>query len=198
MNRNLRKALLVAAAFALAPSATRAQSQAEGFDTVPLATVLASVAKRTGKKFIVDPRVKGDVTLLQANPTALSYENLLTVLQVHGFAAVTNGEYVQVIPDVGVRYMALPSADDGKHPPAAHVTKIVPVKTMPATMLVPVLRPMLPQNAHLVAIPCTNDLLIVDTYGNIQRLEKLIKSIDRGEAYVPEKCVANTDKRSNN
>jgi general secretion pathway protein D len=60
---------------------------------------------------------------------------------------------------------------------------------MPAAQLVPLLRPLLPQQAHLVAVPCTNVLLIADTFGNVQRIEKLVRVLDvAGEPYKPEKC----------
>jgi type II secretory pathway component GspD/PulD (secretin) len=190
MNRKLRKAFAVAAvvAFGLAPFATSAEQQGSGANTVPISTLIDNVAKRSGKKFIVDPRVQGDAMLLQVNPSTLSYDDLLMVLNVHGFAAVTTGDYVSVVPDDWVRQMALPIADGDKHPSAEYVTRVFTVKSIPSSLLVPLLRPMLPQHAHLVALPCTNNLIFVDTYGNIQRLEQVIKSLDRGEPYVPEKC----------
>src|SRR5688572_30650589 len=189
MYRKLSNAFAVAAAIAfLAPTATRAEQQGSGANTVPISTLIASVAKRSGTKFIVGPRVQGDAMLLQANPGALSYDDLLMVLNVHGFAAVTTGDYVRVVPDASVRQLALPVADGDKHPLGEYVTRVVTVKSIPPAMLVPLLRPLLPQHAHLVALPCTNNLIFVDTYANIQRLEQVVKSLDRGEPYVPEKC----------
>jgi len=200
MSKMLRNAMVAVVAFAVAPSATPAEPEAAGVNTVPLTTLLAAVAKRSDKKFIVDPRVKGDVVLLQEHLASVSYDDLLMIMQVHGFAAVTNGNYIQIVPDAIVRQMPLPIANDEKHPAAQYVSKILPVKNIPAVTLVPILRPLLPQQAHLVAMTCTNDLIIVDTYGNIQRLEKLIKSLDRGEPFVPNKCSADAprpaDKRS--
>lgn len=187
-----RVALAVTAVFAFGftPFAATAQSSDVGEKTTSIATVIASVAKRTGKKFFVDPRVRAEILPIQDDLTALSYDDFLTLLQIHGFAAVTTGDYVSVIPSANVRQMALPQAGDEKHPLAEYVTKVVRVKSIPAAFLVPVLRPMLPQHAHMVAMPCTNDLILVDTYGNIQRIEKVIKSLDRGETYVPAKCSA--------
>jgi len=190
MNLLLHKTVVVAtiAAFGLAPWATRAASQSDEPNTVPITTLVAAVAKRSGKKFIVDPRVRGDALLLQDNPTALSYDNLLMVLNVHGFAAVTTGDYVRVVPDPIVRQLALPIADGDQHPAAEYVTRVLTVKSIPSSLLVPLLRPMIPQNGHMVALPCTNNVILVDTFANTQRLEQVIKSLDRGEPYVPEKC----------
>lgn len=192
MNVKFRVALAVSAVFALGftPLAATAQSADAGEKTTPLSTVIAAVAKRTGKKFIVDPRVRGDALLINESPAALSYDDLLTLLRIHGFVAVNDGDYVSVIPDANARQQALPQAGDGKHLLSEYVNKVVHVKSIPAAYLVPLLRPLLPQQAHLVAMPCTNDLIMVDTYGNVQRLEKLIKSLDRGEPIVPPKCSA--------
>jgi len=181
-------AVAVVAAFGLAPEVTNAAQESEGWNTVALATVVAAVAKRSGKKFIVDPRVQGDAILFNANPGSLSYDDLLVLLNVHGFTAITTGDYVRVIPEASVRQVALPIADGDKHPLAEYVTRVIPVKSIPAPMLVPLLRPLIPQQGHLVALPCSNDLILVDTFGNTQRLEQVIKSLDHGQPYVPEKC----------
>jgi type II secretory pathway component GspD/PulD (secretin) len=190
MNMLLRNAFVgaVVLALGLAPLAASAEQASDGSNTVPIATIIAAVAKRSGKKFIVDPRVQGDAVLLQENPAALSYDQFLMLMNVHGFAAVTTGEYVRVVPEASVRQLALPIAEGDKHMLAEYVTRIVSVKSIPAMLLVPLLRPLIPQQGHMVAMPCTNQLIIVDTFGNIQRLEKIIQSMDRGEPYVPEKC----------
>ena len=190
MSLQLRKACAIAVvvALGLSPGVTGAEPRNDGTNTVPIATVIAAVAKRSGKKFIVDPRVQGDAVLLQDNPAALTYDDFLMLMNVHGFAAVTNGDYVRVVPDAAVRQMAVPIADGDKHPLAEYVTRIWTVKSVPASQLVPLLRPLLPQQSHLVALPCTNNLIAVDTFGNTQRLDQIIKSLDRGEPYVPEKC----------
>ena len=116
--------------------------------------MLAAVAKRTGKKFIVDPRVRADVTVVGQEPTSIDYPALLLILQVHGFAAVEQGGYVHVIPDATMRQQPLPlvtgkeSYADGEY-----VNKIIMLKSAAAAQLVPILRPLLPQVAHLVALP---------------------------------------------
>lgn len=190
MNSRLLKAftMAVVATFGLTPLTTNAEESSAGANSIPLSTVIAAVAKRSDKKFIVDPRVRGDAVLLQVDPATLSYDGLLMLLSVHGFAAVTSDDYVRVVPDTIVRQLPLPIADGDKHPAAEYVTRIWTVKSVPAPQLVPILRPLLPQQAHMVALPCTNNLIVVDTFGNTERIDQIIKSLDRGPAYVPEKC----------
>jgi general secretion pathway protein D len=159
--------------------------------TVPVATLLEAVAKRTGKTFIVDPRVQGEALLIGGDPAKLDYAELLSVLQVHGFAVVARGDVVRVIPEANIRQQPL-SYVTGKeaHPDAEYVTKTFTLKNVPAAQLVPILRPLLPQQGHLVSFPCTNMLMIVDTFGNVQRIEKLVQSLDVGGPYTPAKCGA--------
>jgi general secretion pathway protein D len=165
------------------PSATPRKSG------VPVEELIASVAKRTGKTFIVDPRVQGEAVLIGIDPAKLDYAELLSVLQVHGYAVVERGNVVRVIPDANVRQQPL-AIISGKesHPDAEFVTKTWTVKNVPAAYLVPILRPLLPQAGHLVAFPCTNMLMIVDTFGNVQRIEKLVQALDVGGPFTPPKC----------
>ena len=156
---------------------------------VPIATLIEAVAKRTGKTFIVDPRVQGEALLIGVDPARIDYAELLSVLQVHGFAVIARGDVVRVIPDANVRQQPV-AIVTGKesHPDAEFVTKTFTVKNVPAAQLVPILRPLLPQVGHLVAFPCTNMLMIVDTFGNVQRIEKLVQTLDVGGPYTPPKC----------
>jgi len=132
--------------------------------------------------------VQGNV-LLPVDANKLSYGEFLTVLHVYGYTAVTDGSLTLVVPEFMVRQLALPVVS-GKQtrPEAEYVTKVIAVKSVPAPQLVPILRPMLPQQGHLVALPCMNSLIIVDTFGNVRRIEELVGALDRGDPYVPPKC----------
>jgi general secretion pathway protein D len=156
---------------------------------VPLERVLSAVAKRTGKKFIVDPRVRADVTVVGLEPTSIDYPTLLTVLQVHGFAAVEQAGYVRVIPDATIRQQSLPvMSGKESYADGEYVNKIIVLKSASAMQLVPILRPLLPQVAHLVALPCKNALLVTDVYASVQRIEKIARALDVGEPYTPPSC----------
>jgi general secretion pathway protein D len=164
---------------------------------IPLIQLIEDVSKRTGKNFIVDPRVQGDVTLAGKDANSVSYDELLQILQVHGFVAVEAGNLVKIVPDANARAMAAPVISGlERRPDGQVVSKVFPVKTMPAAHLVPLLRPLLPQAAHLAAVACTNTLIMVDTYANVQRIESLVKALDTGEPYKPGNCVASADKAS--
>jgi general secretion pathway protein D len=149
--------------------------------TVPLSSLITTVARRTGKKFVLDPRVRADVTLIGEKPSSVTYDELLTILETYGFAAVTTGGYVLVVPDAYVRVEPLPLVGDGeKMPDGEFVTAVFHVRSLPAGWLVPILRPMVARFGHLVAMPCSNDLVIVERFANVRRIEAVVKALDTG------------------
>lgn len=205
MNSSMRIAIaltwlagVASISFAQAPAESLAQSQADDparappeDGGVPLPSMIEDVARRTGKTFIVDPRVRGNAMVLQKSPRAMSYADLLAVLQVHGFAAVEGADgFVRVVPEANVRQLAVPVVrDDEKRPEAEYITKVIAVRSLPAAHLVPVLRPLMPMQAHLAFAVCTNDLMIVDTVANVRRIEAVIAGLDTGEPYKLPPCV---------
>lgn len=171
------------------PCAAAQSEPAPSRDAVSVDKMIAAVAKRTGKKFIIDPRVRADVTVIGQDPTSVDYATMLRILRIHGFSAVEQGGYVEVIPDAPVRQMPLPMMT-GKESFAdsEFVNRVIAVQSASAAQLVPVLRPLLPQYAHLVAFPCKNVLIIVDSYANVKRIEQIVRTLDTGEPYAPPSC----------
>ena len=156
---------------------------------VPISHLIATVAKKTGKKFVIDPRVHGEAAILGQDPSNISYGDLLTVLHLYGYTAVEYGGYVNVIPDAGVRTTPVPEVmGKESRPEAEFVTKVFVIKSQPAAQMVPILRPMIPQMGHLAAFPCSNRLILVDTFANVQRIQHVIEELDVGEPLKLEKC----------
>jgi general secretion pathway protein D len=151
---------------------------------VPINMLIRAVAKKTGKKFIIDPRVHGNVQLIGEEVDNVTYNDLLMILQVEGFTAVEGGGFLRVIPEAIVRQSAMPVVvGNTTYPDAQYVTAVIPVRKVPAGSLVPILRPILPQHAHLAAALCSNVLLVVDTFANIRRIESLVAALDTGDPY---------------
>jgi len=170
------------------PQESSADSQAPGIAVVK---VIDIVARRAGKKFVIDPRVHGQVQIVGEDLNRLTYPELLTILPIYGFTAVDSGGYVLVVPQANIRAMPLPQiAGKEVFPDFEYVSIVIPVTKLPAGSLVPILRPLLPPYAHLAAAPCSNSLLMIDTYANVRRIEALIKALDIGEPYQPAKCEA--------
>jgi general secretion pathway protein D len=190
MNIRVRTAAMSAIAVLALVASPCAGAQSEPSATqpgaVPVEKMIAAVAKRTGKKFIVDPRVRADIVVVGQEATSMDYAALLLTLRVYGFTAVEEGGYVHVIPDANVRQYPVPlAAGKESFAEAEYVNRLIPLKSASAAQLVPVLRPLLPQVAHLVAYPCKNTLIIVDTFANVKRIEAIARALDNGDAYTP-------------
>lgn len=147
--------------------------------------LISTVSKFTGKNFIIDPRVKAKITVISANTLTPEevYEVFLSVLQVHGYAAVPTGSVIKIVPEVNAKQGPLPLSGKGDtFADDELVTKIVRLEHVPASQLVPILRPLVPQQGHLAAYNPTNTLIITDHSGNIQRLLKIISGVDRPDS----------------
>ncbi len=172
------------------PDAAIAQSASSSAAGTPLVQLIEAVSKKTGKNFILDPRVGGNAVLIGIDPSKVSYDDLLTILQVNGYAAVESGGLVRVVPDAVSRTMPSPVLEgNDKHADAEIVTRVIRVKSIPSTQLVPIMRALLPQSAHLAAFRCTNELLVVDTYANVRRVEDIVARMDKGNALPLPKCT---------
>lgn len=178
-------------------AAARAQSSSAAPESVaprvengvPIAQLIAAVQKKSGKKFVIDPRVRGDIDLFEKDLSGVSYSDFLTILQVYGFSAFETGGYVEVLPLANARQVGgTMISGNEKRPDAQIVTKVLSAKSLSVAQLVPILRPMIPQYGHLAALPCVNKLIMVDTFGNVRRIESVIDALDTGEPFKPEKC----------
>jgi len=156
----------------------------------PLTELVAAVTKKSNKKFIVDPRAQAVRVTVGPDPARIGYDDLVAVLQMEGFVAIDRGDTVLVVPDTMARTLASPlMTGNEKHPDQEVVTRVIRVHNVPAAQLVPILRPLIPQFGHLAAARCTNDLILVDRFANVKRLESIIQTLDAGTAYKPERCT---------
>jgi general secretion pathway protein D len=154
----------------------------ESHDSIELAELIARFAKRSGKKFIIDPRVRAQVWLAGMDPNQITYEKLLAILSVHQFAAVTEGDWIIVVPDANARQLPTPVYTDRNFKAGAPdeiVTLILSVKNVCAAYAVPVLRPLMPQSAHMAAFPDTNSLILSDHASNLHRLVTVLEALER-------------------
>src|SRR3954465_12612524 len=124
------------------------------FRDVEIGQVIEAVASVTGKTIIPAQRVRGPVTML--SQTAMTpdafYEAFLALLQVYNFVAVESGGIVKIVPDANARQM--PNMDLPNHVDSGSdelITQVVAVENVSAAQLVPVLRPLMPQAAHMAA-----------------------------------------------
>ena len=181
-----RVALLMLMLAVTATSIVSAQGKGQritpNFRDVEIGQVIEAVAQVTGKTIIPDPRVRANVTMLSQTPMSPEafYQAFLALLQVHQFVAVESGGIIRVVPDASARQMPnidLPDrVDSGSE---ELITQVIAVENVNAAQLVPVLRPLMPQAAHMAAYPAGNILILSDRASNVARVMRIIKRIDQ-------------------
>lgn len=178
--------LLLSAALVLSLSASL-PSYAEDLDVnldgADIRQVIKVISDVTGKSFIVDPRVKGQkisVVTSRKMTKAQLYETFLSILDVHGYSAVESGNITKIIPKNQAKQNPLPVVDEeSDNEPDQLVTRVVRVEHVPVAQLVPILRPLIPNDGQLQAYAPSNTLLISDRSSNIDRVIEVIKRMDR-------------------
>lgn len=149
-------------------------------ENAQLRSLIHTVSERTGRNFVVDPRVNAKVTVISSEPVDDQelYKIFETILAVHGYAAVEFEGVTRIIPLVAAKQSAVPvrDRDDAE---GGIVTRVVTVEHIPAAQLVPILQPLLPQEAHLAAYQPTDRLIITDSAANIARIVEIIRRVDQ-------------------
>jgi len=181
---HLRKLILVLGLLLLNINGLQSQEQSitPNYIGVELKSVIEAVSSITGKNFIIDPRVRAEVTLLSSSPMTPGafYEAFLSLLQVHGFIAVPSGEIIKIVPDASSRqYPGFPTLDEAANEDI--VTQVIKIKNINAAQLVPILRPLLPQYGHLAAHTGSNMLIVSDRANNVDRILNIIQRIDQSD-----------------
>ena len=140
------------------------------------------VAKTTQRNFIIDPRVKARVTVISHDGLSNDevYQVFLSVLQVHGFTAVeSDNNITKILPDSIAKQSSIPIMN--KNHPATDdlVIQILKPRNISAQKLLNLLRPMMPQNGHLIPFQDSNTLIVADRAANIHKLTDIIEQLDR-------------------
>lgn len=181
-NRWLGIAALLASLVTLAPGAS-AQDFTVNLKETDIQELIKFVSEATGTTIVVDPAVKGKVKVVSARPVNASelYDLFLAILDVHGYTAVRSGEVVRVIQSKDARSASVPvaAAAAGAGGNDEYVTQVLRLDNISAAKLIPVLRPLVPQQAHMAAYAPSNAIIISDTSSNIARIQGIIERMDR-------------------
>lgn len=143
---------------------------------------VSEVADITGKNFAVDPRVKGNVTVIsnKALNRDQVYDLFQGVLNVNGVVAIPSGNTIKLVPDVNAKQSGVPFDFRNKARGDGVVTRVIWLDNTNPNDLVPAIRPLMSQFAHLAAVPGTNALIVSDRAGSIDQLAGLVRSLDGG------------------
>ena len=139
------------------------------------------VADVTGTTIVIDPAVKGKVKVVSSKPVSRTelYDLFLSILDVHGYTAVRSGEVVRVIPNKNARSAPVDVISGTSVINDEYVTQVIRLDNVSAAKLIPVLRPLVPQQAHMAAYAPSNAIIISDIRANIDRIAKIIDRMDQ-------------------
>lgn len=170
--------IVVAVCWALSACLSMAYANSINFRKADIGLFIETVADITQKNFVVDPRVKGQVTVIsnEAMSKTAVYDVFLSVLDVHGFVALPEGEAVKIVPNINSRFSGAGTGDGIAS--GALVTQIIQVKKARAGELVPLLRPLLPLETHFASLESSNQLVISTTQHHVNRISNLVKRLD--------------------
>lgn len=181
----VRGVLLMAAASAATlaqtppPVAQQGSSITPNFRDAPIEEVAMIVGELTGVTFILDPRVRGTISLV--NPTPMTSTQLYYVfqsmLQVQNFATIRNGNVVRIVPDANVRT----SGSDAVQAPGPDemITSVIDAKNINANQLATALRQLVASYGTLQPIPGTNSIVISDRASNVARIQRIVGRVDQ-------------------
>lgn len=165
------------------------QTWTVNFKDAEIEELVRFVAQATDKTIVIDPKTRGRVQVISSKPlnSEQLYDLFLSILDVNGFAAVESGDVIRIIPSRDARSAAAPVVSGrGQRENSEIVTEVIQLENVSASALIPVLRPLSPQQAHMAAYGPSNAILVSDTAANIARIREVVRQLDRS-------AVENTD-----
>ncbi|MGE5160880.1 MAG: type II secretion system secretin GspD [Betaproteobacteria bacterium] len=152
------------------------------FVNADIDAVVRAIGQYTNRTFVVDPRVKGTLSLVTERPVTReqAYEQLLTALRLQGFTIVQTGSVARVLPEADAKLQggAVVSPQGSAPRGDQLVTQVFRLQYESATAMVPILRPLIAPNNTISAYPQNNTLVITDYADNLRRVQRIIESID--------------------
>ena len=168
---------LIFVAFFIASSLSAAQINMRDADIRAFAADMAQISNKT---IVLDPRVKGNVTVVsnQDLDAGEAYAVFLSVLRVHGYAAIENNGVVKVMPESGARQDATVNNKNND----SLATEVIRLSQANARVIAPLLKPLVNKQGHIAAYEATNSIIIADYVGNLSRIKSILLELDKNPA----------------
>ncbi|MBU3951280.1 MAG: type II secretion system secretin GspD [Proteobacteria bacterium] len=152
------------------------------FDNVDIKVFIKFISKLTHKNFVVDNRIKGNVTVI--SPTKISikeaYQVFESILEINGFSTVQSGKVIKIIPlpnvnsdNIDTRLISGPEEATDRV-----VTRLIPLKFANSDELKGLLTPLVPRGSVILSYRDTNMLIVTASLSSIERLLKIVTEID--------------------
>jgi general secretion pathway protein D len=173
-----------------APAAAAAGGAPEGaekmvaidFNDVDINVFIKFMSELTGKNFVVDNRVRGKVTIISPAKISIeeAYQVFESVLEVHGYATVTSGEIIKIVPSPEARSKSIETRIREEAGPGKDrvITQLIPLKYADPNEIKQLFTPMVSKSSVILAYVPTNMLIVTDVESNINRLLRILRVID--------------------
>lgn len=180
------RGLLVRIAFAVCCGLTSAVCAAAdeevtlNFVGADIESAIKAIGQVTKRNFVIDPRVKGTINIVSGKPVSreLAYQVLVSALRLQGFAVVEGRAVTKILPDADARMQGGPLVTKGAQSGDQIMTQVFHIRYESAVQMVGVLKPLVGANQSISANAVSNTLVVTDAADNLQRLERIIASID--------------------
>lgn len=164
------------------PNQAQTEGQVWNLKETNILTLIHQISQVTGKNFIVDPNVRGNVTFVSSHPLKPDevYQAFLAILQVYGYTAVPSGDVVKIVPMVTAKQAGVPELEKTKGKKSEEIAlRVIRVENVSASEMLKILRPLVPSYGYVDAYQPTNDIIISDLASNINKLTQLIYRLDQ-------------------
>jgi general secretion pathway protein D len=188
--RRLSAGAMLCCAMSAAPTAAlllplvahaAADDAALNFVGADIESVIKAVGHYTNITFVIDPRVKGTLTVVSEKPVTKSqaFSLLTSALRLQGYAVVSGDGYAKVVPEADAKLQAGPTQVDGTQAKGDQiVSQIFRLNYESAANVVTVLRPLISPNNTINANPGNNTVVVTDYADNVKRLAKIVAALD--------------------
>ncbi|WP_198265620.1 type II secretion system secretin GspD [sulfur-oxidizing endosymbiont of Gigantopelta aegis] len=182
MGISVQKVFLSLILLSISLSASARDTYVFNMQGVDIKAMIATVADVTNKNFIIDPNIKGKVTVISKKSMSAEevYQIFLSLLDVHGYSVVPTIEAntFKIIKGITAKSKAVPNDLNGLVKGDQLVTRVIKIQHTQAMQMVQILRPLVPQHAYLAGYADSNMIVISDSANNINRLVELVDRLD--------------------
>lgn len=150
------------------------------FRDADIKELIKFVADTTGYTVIMDPKIRANIQVISQEPVNRQqlYDMFLSVLSMNGFTAIKNDNVLRIVSDKTVRTQPIPVTSRGRVN-AEYITRVIELENITATKLIPVLRPLMPQEGHMAAYADSNAIIVSDSRENVQKIIEIISQLDK-------------------
>jgi len=152
------------------------------FQEADIQAVVKTVSQITGKNFLLDPRVKGKLTIISTQPVSKNaiYQIFLASLKAQGYTAIDSASgFIKLVPLGDAKQAAKVTTGAAPRPGEQTITHVITVQHGSAAQIVPLLRPLMAPTSQLSVYPPANTLIITDYADNIGNLLRIVEILDQ-------------------